>query len=63
MVKFLQVLYLVRCHHVQPLSVYMYPSEWSSPSTARTPPTHSREWIIDEPDQPYNQLKLQGPIL
>ena len=58
MVKFLQVLYPVRCHRVQPLSVNVYLSEWSPPSTARALPTHSREWIVDESDQPSNQLKL-----
>ena len=58
MITFLQVLYPVRYHGVQPLSVNVHPSEWSPPSTARAPPTHSREWIVDESDQPSNQLKL-----
>ena len=63
MVKPLQVLYLVGCHRVQPLSVYVHPGQWLSPGSARTPSTHSRDWIINQMNHPHKQLKLQDPIL
>ena len=63
MVKLLQVLYLVGCHRVQPLSVYVHPGQWLLPGSARTPSTHSSEWIVNQTNHPYKQLKLQGPIL
>ena len=63
MVKPLQVLYLVRCDGVESLSMNMHSGQWLPPGSARTPSTHSREWIVDQANHPYEQLKLQGPIL